>query len=260
MVKKGLLVVSFGTSYEDARKENIEPVEIALKKAFPEYEMRRAFGSQRIIKKLKQRDGISVSSIQEAIESFVDDNFEELLIQPTYMIQGYEYEELQDIAKQYQKKFSSMYMGKPLLYQQLDYEKLICGLDSGFQFEDDTTAFVFMGHGTSHYANECYPMLEDQLQKKGFKNVFIATVEGHPVLNELKQNLKQTKYQNIVLSPLLLVAGDHARNDMAGENKDSWKNILEQEGMKVSCVLKGLGSYEFIQQMFVSHAKEAQKQ
>ena len=257
-MKKGLLVVSFGTSYREAEEQNIIPVEQALTKAFPEYEMRRAYGSRRIIKKLKERDGIIIDTIEEALKKFAADGYTDLLIQPTYMIHGYEYDELMELVKLYKKEFTSVRVGHPFLHQQSDYEQLISGLNEIFDFRNSSDAFLFMGHGTAHFANACYPALEHQLQTQGFENVFIGTVEGYPSIQDVQKQLCKQGCKKAVLSPLLLVAGDHARNDMAGEDEDSWKNILENAGMEVSCVLKGLGSYAFVQQMFVAHAQQAE--
>ena len=258
MTKKGLLVVSFGTSYREAEIQNIIPVEQAIAAAFPEYEMRRAYGSQRIIKKLKERDAIVIDTIAEALEKFAADGYAELLVQPTYMIHGYEYDELMELVETYKKDFTSVRVGHPLLHQQSDYEQLISGLNEIFDFRNSSDAFLFMGHGTAHFANACYPALEHQLQMQGFENVFVGTVEGYPTLEDVKKQLCKRHYKKAMLSPLLLVAGDHARNDMAGADKDSWKSILEDAGMEVSCIVKGLGSYGFVQQMFVAHACQAE--
>lgn len=258
-MKKGLLVVSFGTSYREAEEQNIIPVEQALTKAFPEYEMRRAYGSRRIIKKLRERDSITIDTIEEALKKFSADGYTELLIQPTYMIHGYEYDELMELVKMYKKEFASVRVGHPLLHQQSDYEQLISGLNEIFDFRNSSDAFLFMGHGTAHFANACYPALEHQLQAHGFKNVFIGTVEGYPAIEDVLIQLRKRGYKKAVLSPLLLVAGDHARNDMAGKNKDSWKNVLESSGIETSCILAGLGSYAFVQQMFAVHAQQAEE-
>lgn len=258
-MKKGLLVVSFGTSYREAEEQNIIPVEQALTKAFPEYEMRRAYGSRRIIRKLRERDSITIDTIEEALKKFSADGCTELLIQPTYMIHGYEYDELMELVKMYKKEFASVRVGHPLLHQQSDYEQLISGLNEIFDFRNSSDAFLFMGHGTAHFANACYPALEHQLQAHDFKNVFIGTVEGYPAIEDVLIQLHKRGYKKAVLSPLLLVAGDHARNDMAGENKDSWKNVLESSGIETSCILAGLGSHAFVQQMFAVHAQQAEE-
>jgi len=257
-MKKGLLVVSFGTSYREAEEQNIIPVEQAIAEAFPEYEKRRAYGSRRIIKKLKERDGIAIDTIAEALEKFVADGYTELLIQPTYMIHGYEYDELMELVKSYKKEFASVRVGHPLLHQQSDYEQLIGGLNEIFDFRNSSDAFLFMGHGTAHFANACYPALEHQLQAQGFENVFIGTVERYPAIEDVKKQLGKQGYKKAILSPLLLVAGDHARNDMAGEDEASWKNVLEKDGIETSCILTGLGSYAFVQRMFVAHAQQAE--
>ena len=257
-MKRGLLVVSFGTSYREAEEQNIIPVEQAIAEVFPEYEMRRAYGSRRIIKKLKERDGIIIDTVEEALKKFSADGCTELLIQPTYMIHGYEYDELMELVKLHKNEFASVRVGHPLLHQQTDYEQLINGLNGIFDFRKSSDAFLFMGHGTAHFANACYPVLEHQLQAQGFENVFIGTVEGYPAIEDVKKQLCRKDYKKAVLSPLLLVAGDHARNDMAGKEENSWKNILEKDGIETFCLLTGLGSYAFVQQMFVEHAQQAE--
>lgn len=152
-----------------------------------------------------------------------------------------------------------MRLGHPLLHQQSDYKELICGLNEVFDFRSSSDAFVFMGHGTGHFANACYPALEHQIQAQGFTNVWIGTVEGYPEITDVKEKLKQLSCQKAVLAPLMLVAGDHARNDMAGEDENSWKNILERGGIEADCMIAGLGSYAFVQRMFAEHALQAEE-
>ena len=230
-MKKGVLIVSFGTSYREAEAQNINPVEQAISAALPGYEMRRAYGSRRIIKKLKERDGICIDTVSEALETLAVAGCKELIVQPTYVIHGYEYDELVEILREYLNQFESVRLGHPLLHQQSDYKELICGLNEVFDFRSSSDAFVFMGHGTGHFANACYPALEHQIQAQGFTNVWIGTVEGYPEITDVKEKLKQLSCQKSVLAPLMLVAGDHARNDMAGEDENSWKNILERDGI-----------------------------
>ena len=258
-MKKGVLIVSFGTSYREAQAQNIIPVERAIAAALPDCEMRRAYGSRRIIKKLKERDGICIDTIPEALEALAADGCKELIVQPTYVIHGYEYDELVEILCGYLDQFESVRLGHPLLHQQSDYKELICGLNEVFDFKNSSDAFVFMGHGTGHFANACYPALEHQLQAQGFTNVWIGTVEGYPEITNVKKKLEQLSCKKAVLAPLMLVAGDHARNDMAGEDEDSWKNVLERGGIEVSCVMAGLGSYAFAQRMFAEHALQAEE-
>ena len=241
-MKKGVLIVSFGTSYREAEAQNINPVEQAISAALPGYEMRRAYGSRRIIKKLKERDGICIDTVSEALETLAVAGCKELIVQPTYVIHGYEYDELVEILREYLNQFESVRLGHPLLHQQSDYKELICGLNEVFDFRSSSDAFVFMGHGTGHFANACYPALEHQIQAQGFTNVWIGTVEGYPEITDVKEKLEQLSCQKAVLAPLMLVAGDHARNDMAGEDEDSWKNILERDGIEADCMIAGLGS------------------
>lgn len=258
-MKKGVLIVSFGTSYREAEAQNINPVEQAISAALPGYEMRRAYGSRRIVKKLKERDGICIDTVSEALETLAAAGCKELIVQPTYVIHGYEYDELVEILRKYLDQFESVRLGHPLLHQQSDYKELICGLNEVFDFRSSSDAFVFMGHGTGHFANACYPALEHQIQAQGFTNVWIGTVEGYPEITDVKEKLEQLSCQKAILAPLMLVAGDHARNDMAGEDENSWKNILERDGIEADCMIAGLGNYAFVQRMFAEHALQAEE-
>ncbi len=257
MGKKGILVVSFGTSYLDAQQDNIVPVEQAIADALPEYEMRRAFGSGMIIKKLLKRDGIVIDTVEEALERFCQDGYSDLIIQPTYIIQGIEFDELKETVARYRMKFESIRIGYPLLDCQDDYVRIIQALDKEFGFKKSQDAFVFVGHGTGHFANACYPALEQQLHTSGFSNVFVGTVEGYPQLEDVQEQLKKAGFRKVTLIPLMLVAGDHAHNDIAGDDEDSWKSTLERDGLSVSCVQRGMGSYPLIQRMFAEHARQA---
>lgn len=258
-MKRGVLIVSYGTSYRKAEAQNIIPVEQAIAAALPDCEMRRAYGSHRVIKKRKERDGICIATVSEALEALISDGCKELIVQPTYVLPGFEYDELVKILGEYLNRFESVRLGHPLLYQRSDYDELICGLNEVFDFRNSSDAFVFMGHGTGHFANACYSALEHQLQILGFENVWIGTVKGNPHISDIRKKLRQQSYRKAVLLPLMLVAGHHVRTDMAGENENSWKTILERGGIDVSCVMAGLGSYPFVQRMFAEHALQAEE-
>lgn len=257
-MKKGLLVVSFGSSFESARQNDIAPLEKAIAAVYPDHEMRIAYGSKMIIKKLKNRDNIFIDTPAEALDRMLADGFTDIVVQPTYMICGFEYEWMVDAVKAVKDKFASVKIGLPLLAEQKDYEELTKGLVESFPLGEGR-ALVLMGHGTNHQANSSYPALNFTIQAMKAGNIFLGTVEGYPGLDLVQDMLKNAKVSEITLTPLMMVAGDHANNDMAGDDEDSWNSILTKEGYKVNCVLKGLGSYDFAQKMIAKHAEEAKE-
>lgn len=253
---KALLVVSFGTSYNDNRDLTIGGVENALQQAFPEYEVRRAFTSQIIIDKLKERDGLSIDNVTEAMDRLVADGVREVVVQPTHVMSGYEYDDVVAEVTPYQDKFDSLKVGRPLLDADADYDELAAAITAATkEYDAEGTAIVFMGHGTEHEANAAYAKLQEHISAAGHGNYFIGTVEATPSLDDVLALVKDSGAGKVVLLPLMIVAGDHANNDMAGDEEGSWKNVFEQEGFEVECVLKGLGQYESVQKMFVTHAK-----
>ncbi len=253
---KALLVVSFGTSYNDNRDLTIGGVENALQQAFPEYEVRRAFTSQIIIDKLKERDGLSIDNVTEAMDRLVADGVREVVVQPTHVMSGYEYDDVVAEVTPYQDKFDSLKVGRPLLDADADYDELAAAITAATkEYDAEGTAIVFMGHGTEHEANAAYAKLQEHISAAGHGNYFIGTVEATPSLDDVLALVKDSGAGKVVLLPLMIVAGDHANNDMAGDEEGSWKNAFEQEGFEVECVLKGLGQYESVQKMFVTHAK-----
>ena len=254
--KRGILVVSFGTSYEETRKKTIEAIEDRIRERFQDYAVYRAFTSKMILKKLK-KSGMHVYSVEEALEAMIKDGItEELIIQPTHVINGIENDVMLEEAAKYQKQFKSIKYGNPLLSQPEDYEELARIIKSTYPVEEKE-ALVLMGHGTEHHANSAYPAFEYVLKKLGYGNIFVATVEGYPGLEDVKSQLKKEQMQKACLVPMMIVAGDHANNDMAGED-DSWKVQLEQEGYEVRCLMKGLGEITEVQDMFARHVEEAQ--
>lgn len=257
MTKKGLLIVSFGTSFWDAFERDIIPVEKVLAATFPEHCVQRAFGSRMIICKLKTRDGVQVDSIPEALERMAEKGIEELLIQPTYLIHGKEYDCLMEAIRAAAFRFQSVSVGRPLLSLTEDYQALADGIAK--IYPQERGSLVLMGHGTEHYANAAYPALETFFRKQGHSHVFIGTVEGYPDIDLICRELQESNAVSATLSPLMLVAGDHANNDMASDEPDSWKSKLQKIGVKSNCVIRGLGSYSFVQDMFVNHAREAKQ-
>ncbi len=253
-VKPVILAVSFGTSYNDNRDLSIGGVEKALQTAYPDYEVRRAFTSQIIIDVLKDRDNIVIDNVTEAMERLVADGVKEVVIQPTHIMSGFEYDDVVSEVNKYADKFDSFKIGKTLLTEEADYTKLVDILtQETASYVADGTAIAFMGHGTEHEANATYGKIQDALNAAGKTGYFIGTVEGTPTLDDVVALVKAGGYSKVVLLPLMIVAGDHANNDMAGDEEDSWKSVLQSEGLEVECVLRGLGQYAGVQQMIVDH-------
>ena len=271
-----LLAVSFGTSYNDSRVEDIKGIEDALQEAYPDWSVRRAFTSQIIINHIQARDGECIDNMDQALERAVKNNVKNLIVQPTHLMHGAEYDELVKAVERYQDKFESVKVAEPLLGEvgsdasaiNSDKEAVAkavtaqavetAGYDSLDAAKEDGTAFVFMGHGTSHTAKVSYSQMQTQMQVLGYDNVFIGTVEGEPEetsCEAITEAVKNAGYKKVILRPLMVVAGDHANNDMAGEDEDSWKSLFENSGFfeQVDVQIAGLGGIEAIQQIYVDH-------
>lgn len=256
--KPVLLVVSFGTSYNETRDITIGAIETALQNAYPEYEIRRAFTAQTIIDILKDRENLDIDNVTQAMSRLVVDGVKDVVIQPTHVIPGAEYNDILDEIASYANQFDSMKIGKPLLSASEDYDTLIASItEETASYNVDGTAIVFMGHGTHHEANSAYTTLQEKLIEAGYTNYFIGTVEAAPSLDDVMALVEESGAKKVVLLPLMIVAGDHATNDMASDEEDSWKTAFINAGYEVECVLKGLGEYSGIQQMVIDHAKAA---
>lgn len=254
-----VLVVSFGTSFNKAREAAIGAIERTIAEECPECEIRRAFTSRMIINKLRERDGIEIDSVEQAMERLVSDGIREVTVQPTHIINGIENEEMTEIVKRYEDKFESLKMGKPLLSSDNDFQDVIGVLSDNIkEFGNLQTAVVFMGHGTEHEVNSVYAVLEKNFRYAGYENVFVGTVEAEPELDEVVLKVKSGGYKKVVLMPFMIVSGDHASNDMAGDGENSWKNVFIKEGFEVECIMKGLGEYPEIQNVFAEHSKSAE--
>ncbi len=274
--EKELLVVSFGTSFNESRAEDIGGIEKALIEAYPDYSVRRAFTSQIIINHVYARDGEKIDNIDEALKRAVDNGVKELIIQPTLLMHGAEYDELIEVLDAYKDKFEKVAVAEPLMGEvgkdaasvnedkKAVVEAVIseavkeAGAESLEKAKDEATAFVFMGHGTSHTAKVTYSQVQSQVAELGYDNVFIGTVEGEPeetALEAIIEKVRADGYKKVVLRPLMVVAGDHANNDMAGDDADSWKSGFEADGSfeTVDCQILGLGRIEDIQKLYVEH-------
>ena len=260
--KRAILVVSFGTTYADARKACIESVEDRIRAAFPGYEVRRAFTSRMVMRRLAERDGILVDNERQALDRLLAEGFSEVYVQPLHIVAGDEYEKIRGIVSEYAhlQKFRRLALGRPLLYymgqseQPDDYLTVIQALDVTTGPEE---ALVFMGHGGFHPANAAYAALQLKLQEAGRQNVFIYVLEGFPSLPRIVAQLQSAGVRKVRLQPFMLVAGSHVRNDMDGDGADSAKSILTAAGFDVEVKLNGLGENPAIQAAYVRHIRDA---
>lgn len=253
-----LLVVSFGTSFNDNRRNTIGAIEDALEKAFPDWSVRRAFTSQIIIDHVKSRDGEEIDNVKQALDRAVANGVKRLVVQPTHLMNGLEYTDLTEEVSQYADAFDKISIGEPLLSTDEDFksvEEAITGATASY--DDGQTAIVFMGHGTEADSNAIYSKMQENLKADKYDNYYIGTVEATPSVTDVLEQVKAGDYKRVVLRPLMVVAGDHANNDMAGDEDDSWKSIFEAAGYNVECVLEGLGSVDAIHEIYVAHAQEA---
>ena len=257
-----LLVVSFGTSFNDNRRLTIGAIEASLDAEFSkDYSVRRGFTSQIIIDHVKKRDNVSIDNVTEALDRAVANNVKNLVIQPTHLMDGFEYSDVVNEVAQYSDAFDAIAIGKPLLTTDEDFQAVIEAVTKAtVSYDDGKTAICFMGHGTEAASNAVYEKMQGMLSDAGYANYYIGTVEASPTLEDVLSAVKAGGYERVVLRPLMIVAGDHANNDMAGDEEDSWKTAFEAEGYEVTCILEGLGQLEDIQKIFVEHARAAMKE
>ena len=278
-----LLVVSFGTSFNDSRTEDIGGIEKALQKAYPDWSVRRAFTAQIIINHVQARDGEKIDNMDQALQRAVDNGVKNLIVQPTHLMHGAEYDELSEAVASYSDKFESVSIAEPLLGEvgsaddsvNSDKEAVAkavtaeavktAGYESLDAAKEDGTAFVFMGHGTSHTAKISYSQMQNQMNALGYDNVFIGTVEGEPedtACEAVIEKIQKAGYKKVILRPLMVVAGDHANNDMAGDDDDSWKSQFEASGVfdSIETQIAGLGQIPVIQDLYVSHTHAAMEE
>ena len=275
-----LLVVSFGTSFNDSRAEDIKGIEDALAAAYPDWSVRRAFTAQIIINHVQARDNEVIDNMQQALDRAVANGVKNLVVQPTHLMHGAEYDEMTEAIDGYKDKFESVAIAEPMLGEVGDDATVInddkkavaqaitdeackvAGFDDMKAAADAGTAFVFMGHGTSHTANVTYDQMQTQMNDLGFTNAFIGTVEGEPedtACDKVIEKVKEAGFKNVIIRPLMVVAGDHANNDMAGDDEDSWKSQFVASGDfdSVDCQIEGLGRIAAVEDLYVAHTKAA---
>lgn len=272
--EKEILVVSFGTSFNDSRVADIKSVEDALQEAFPDWSVRRAFTAQIIINHVQARDGETIDNMEQALERAVANGVKQLVVQPTHLMHGAEYDEMMDALAKYEDKIDTIAVAEPLLGTVGDdatvinadkkavAEAVVADICENADIADpdaaanEKTAFVLLGHGTAHVAKVTYSQMQTQMNELGYSNVFVGTVEGEPEETSCEaiiEAVKNAGYENVILRPLMVVAGDHANNDMAGEDPDSWKSMFELAGLNVETQVSGLGSIEVVQDLYVAH-------
>ena len=275
-----LLVVSFGTSFNDSRAEDVKGIEDALAAAYPDWSVRRAFTAQIIINHVQARDSEAIDNMQQALDRAVANGVKNLVVQPTHLMHGAEYDEMTEAIDGYKDKFESVAIAEPMLGEVGDDATVInddkkavaqaitdeackvAGFDDMKAAADAGTAFVFMGHGTSHTANVTYDQMQTQMNDLGFTNAFIGSVEGEPedtACDKVIEKVKEAGFKNVILRPLMVVAGDHANNDMAGDDEDSWKSQFVASGDfdNVDCQIEGLGRIAAVEDLYVAHTKAA---
>lgn len=255
--KKAILVVSFGTSYNPTREKTIDVIEKKIGDAFSDWKIYRAWTSKMIMAKLLKRDGIKINNVKEAMEQMRDDGITDVIIQPTHVINGIENDMMKEDALSYRDDFHSIAFGTPLLTSEQDSLDMIAAISHEFSDLRADEALILMGHGTTHYANAIYAALDYTFKDKGFPNIYLGTVEAYPSMETLMKMIREQNPSRVRLAPFMIVAGDHARNDMAGDDPDSWRCQFEAAGFPVECVLKGLGEYSEVQEIFIRHVREA---
>ena len=257
--EKELLVVSFGTSYNDSRRLTIGGIEAAVAEAFSDYDVRRAFTAQIVIDHVERRDGVHIDNLTEALDRAVANGVKTLVVQPTHLMHGFEYDDVMAELAEYADAFENgIVVGDPLLTSDEDFDRVADILiDLLKDYDDGETALVYMGHGTEHEANAVYAKMQDVFADKGAANYYVGTVEAAPSVDDVLAAIEGKGYKRVVLRDMMVVAGDHANNDMAGDEEDSWKSIFTVAGYDVECVLEGLGQVPAIQQIYVEHAQKA---
>lgn len=256
---KEILIVSFGTSYSNSRHVTIGAIEDAIREAYPDYQVRRAFTAQIIIDKLKKEENIEIDNVKQALDRAVANGVKTLIVQPTHLMNGLEYNDLKKELDKYKDKFDKIALGEPLLTSDEDFKQVIAAITNDTkEYLDGETAICFMGHGTEADSNKVYATLQEKLKVAGYNDYFVGTVEATPTVDDVIAQVKESgKYKRVILQPLMVVAGDHANNDMAGDEEGSWATKFKAAGFEVKPVLRGLGQNYDIQKIYLEHVKAA---
>lgn len=255
--QKAILLISFGTSYAESREKTIDRIRKDITEAFPDCQIYHAWTSKMIIHILRERDNIHVPTIEEALTQIMKDGITDLTVQPTHLINGIENDIMKETILSMASSDMKIHFGTPLLTTTKDHHLVLEAVMKEFSDISPEDALVFMGHGTTHYVNSVYAALDYTLKDMGYTNAFIGTVEAYPDLDVIIRQVNKTDAHRVHLAPFMLVAGDHANNDMAGEDEDSWKSRFEAAGYEVVCHLKGLGEYQSIRDIYLNHLRDA---
>ena len=255
--KKAILVVSFGTSYNEARIASIEQIEKDIESAFPGFCIYHGWTSKMILSVLQKRDGLIIPTVKEAMEQMIRDGITDLIVQPTHILDGIENNKMKEEVLSYKEEFQSIAFGTPLLSSEKDSHSIIKAISEEFPDLAPKDALVLMGHGTTHHINAVYARLNKAFKSMGYPNFFLGTVEAEPTIQDLVAEVNDFHPDRIILTPFMIVAGDHAHNDMAGTEPDSWLHQFRQTHENVCPVLKGLGEYKGIRSMFIEHIQDA---
>lgn len=254
---QAILVVSFGTSYNDTREKTIDQIEKKIQISFPDYRMYHAWTSDIIRRKLERRDHIHIDSVEEAFARMKQEHVQSVIVQPTHVMNAIENDKMCDQIRAAQKDFVEIRTGNPLFVTEEDKQEIVAVLGEYWKKIPQDELIIFMGHGTSHESNIVYEELDRALKAAGHKNMYVGTVESLPTLQMIMERIESLPVKKIHLAPFMIVAGDHAKNDMAGDEEDSWGSLLKAKGYDVECHIIGLGELEGIQNMFVQHVREA---
>ncbi len=254
MKNKAILITSFGTTHEATRQKNIVGIETYIGDKCADYQIYNAYTSS-IVRNILKKRGVEIDDVEMALDRMCSDGIKSVIIQPTHLIYGKEFEKITHTLNKYESKFENIKISTPLLAQTSDMIEVVKILSNAFE-TDSKTALVLMGHGTDHFVNTVYPALDYIAKASGEEHVFVGTVEGYPEIETVVKLIKKKGYSKVILTPLMFVAGDHAVNDMASDESDSWKSIFTQSGFDVTCVVKGLGEYPEIQALYYKHLSE----
>lgn len=254
--KKAILLVSFGTSYHKTKEKTIDMIEKEFVSAFPDHQIYCAWTSKTILAKIMKRDGVKINNVKEAMAQMQTDGITDIIVQPTYVINGHENHLLKEDALSFRNQFHSITFSTPLLTGEQDTMKIIEAIHEEFPNLSENEALVLMGHGTGYDENSFYTKLDDAFKENGYLNIFLKTFEKESSIEKFLELLKEKGVKKVILAPFLIVAGKHAMTDMAGDEPFSWKRQFEEYGFEVSCYFKGLGEYPAIREVFVRHVTE----
>ncbi len=250
--KVGILVVSFGSSYEMARKQSIAQIEMDIQEAYPEYRLYRAFTSPRIIKGLEEK-GIRINNVENTLIKMQNDGIKKVIIQPTFIIRGQEYEQMRRDIEKYRQGFEVIHIGDPLLNSIEDYYEVIEAFVNEIEKAQEDEVILCMAHGVDHFMSVSYAALDYMFKAKGYENIYVATIDGFPSLEDVMRHFNKKSYKCVRIVPFMLVAGHHVRKSLMEQVEENWELKLKSAGYRVKCVFKGLGEYKKIRDIYRKH-------